>query len=107
MPVTAEILALLVGVAGWYYLFYSQAARHLDQIEDSAANHTRARLRRVNSVVLLILAADFYAGFAAVDSKTHPLIYLAVWLGVGLLVIVSVVLAVVDLRLTAVLRKKL
>jgi cell division protein FtsW (lipid II flippase) len=107
MPVPAALLSLLVGAAGWYYLFYSQAARQLDQVEDSAANRWRLLLRRTNSIVLLLIAVGFYAGFASVDSHEHPFWYLVIWLFVCLLVIVAVALAVIDLRLTARLRRKL
>jgi hypothetical protein len=106
MPAPAAILALLVGIAGWYYLFYSQAAKQLGQVEDSAVNRWRLLLRRVNSVVLLLMAVGFYAGFAAVDSHSQPLMYLLVWTVVCILVVIAVALAVIDLRLTAKIRRK-
>jgi drug/metabolite transporter (DMT)-like permease len=106
MPIPAAILALLVGVAGWYYLFYSQAAKRLDGSEETAINRRRIKLRRANSVLLLLLAVGFYVGFAAVDSRINPQTYLLVWLGVCLLVVMSVLLALIDLRLTAKIRRK-
>ena len=105
MPLPAAMLALLVGIAGWYYLFYSQAARQLDQVEDSIANRWRLRLRRINSIVLLLLAVGFYSGFA-VESSQHPLAYLMIWSAVCLLVLIAVLLAVIDLRLTARIGRK-
>jgi hypothetical protein len=102
----AAILDLLIGVAGWYYLFYSKAAVRLDGIETPAVNQRRRRLRRFNGLIMLLLAGSFYAGIFAVDADHTPQAFVAVWLSVLLLLLVIVVLAVADLRLTTKLRGK-
>jgi len=105
MPVPAAILALIAGAAGWYYLFYSKAARRLDTIEGSATNVRRTKLRRINGAAMVILAAGFYSGFA-IDGEVHRKAFAVIWFSVFLLLLVIVILAVVDLRLTARLRRK-
>ena len=99
------ILAFVVGVAGWYYLFYSKAAGRLGGIESPAANNRRSRLRRINGVAMLLLAVGFYAGFKF-DPDSHPAVFLCLWIVVMLLLLLVVVLAIADLRLTARLRRK-
>jgi hypothetical protein len=96
------ILALLIGIAGWYYTFYSQAAVRLGQIESPTANYRRQFLRRCNGVVMLLLAALLYAGFFT----DNPQGFVLAWLGVCLLLPVVVVLGLADLWLTAKLRRK-
>jgi drug/metabolite transporter (DMT)-like permease len=103
---TAAILDLLIGLAGMYYLFVSKAALRLDGIEDPIINQRRQRLRRINGLVMLLLAASFYAGVFAVNVDHTPQAFAAVWLGVLILLLVIVVLAVADLRLTTKLRGK-
>jgi drug/metabolite transporter (DMT)-like permease len=102
----AAILDLLIGVAGWYYLFYSKAAVRLDGIEEPAINQRRQRLRRINGLVMLLLAGSFYAGVFTVNIEHTPQAFAAVWLSVLVLLLVIVVLAVADLRLTSKLRGK-
>ena len=106
MRSVAAILALLIGVAGWYYLFYSKAAVRLEAIEGIAINQRRQRLRRINGLVMLLLAGSFYAGIFTVNPDQTPQAFVAVWLSVLLLLLVIVVLAVADLRLTTKLRGK-
>jgi hypothetical protein len=103
MRIFGNILALLVAVAGWYYLFYSKAAVRLSGIEDPALNQRRQRLRRTNGVVMLIMAVLLYAG---TDERFTPQVFILIWLGVFLLFFVFVALAVADLRLTARLRRR-
>ena len=93
-------IPLLVGVAGWYYLFYSRAAHRLATIEVNAANARRIRLRRMNGAVMLVLAALIYIGARGIDPEQRPRAFLAVWIGVFFLLLAVVVLALVDLRLT-------
>jgi drug/metabolite transporter (DMT)-like permease len=102
----AAILDMLIGVAGWYYLFYSKAAVRLGGIEEPAINQRRQRLRRINGMVMLLLAASFYAGVFTVNIEHTPQVFAAVWLSVLVLLLVIVVLAVADLRLTSKLRGK-
>jgi hypothetical protein len=99
------ILALLVGVAGWYYLFYSKAAARLEGVEGSAINQRRQRLRRTNGAVMVLMAALLYAG-SRVEPDQEPQAFVSVWLGVLVLFFVFVVLGVADIRLTARLRRK-
>ncbi|HSV13853.1 MAG TPA: hypothetical protein VLI90_06310 [Tepidisphaeraceae bacterium] len=102
MEIFGGIIALIVGVAGWYYLFYSQAATRLGAIEDAAANQRRHRLRRTNGLVMLALAVLIYAG-AHIES---PRAFVMVWIAVLLLFFVFVALGFADIRLTAKLRRK-
>ncbi len=106
VPAVAAILALLVGIAGWYYLFYSTAASRLAGLEESAANGRRRRLRRVNGGVMLVLAGLFYLGFA-LDPHLQPKPFVSVWVAVVVLLAVVLALAVIDLRLTAGIRRRL
>src|SRR4051794_21059225 len=50
------IFALLVAAIGWYYLFYSRAAQKLGSIEEEQTNRRRGTLRRVNAVIMLLMA---------------------------------------------------
>ena len=105
-PLTA-ILALLTGVAGWFYLFFSRAARRLGGVEQQWANRWRNRLRRVNGVVMIVLAALLYGGTYAADENLHPKEFILIWMSVTLLVGVILLLVLIDLRLTIVLRERL
>ena len=100
------ILALLTGVAGWFYLFYSRAAQGLAVLEEQNLNRRRIRLRRVGGLVMLLLAVGFYLGFYAADPQTHPRVFVGVWLGVMGLLAAIVLLALVDVRLTVKLRMR-
>ena len=102
----AAILDLLIGVSGWYYLFYSKAAIRLVGIENPVVNQRRQRLRRINGLVMLLLAGSFYAGVFTVKIEQTPQVFALVWLSVLILLLVIVVLAVADLRLTSKLRGK-
>jgi hypothetical protein len=106
MPPSAAILALLVGAAGWFYLFYSPAAGRLDGIESERVNRRRSGLRRFNGFVLIFLAVGFYVGFK-LEPRMHPRLFIGIWIGVMILLVLTVFLAVIDLRLTARLRRKL
>ena len=98
-PLTA-ILAVLTGVAGWFYLFYSKAAAGLGGIEQRQSNRRRVRLRRLNGFVLIVLAVLLYAGTYAVDEHKHPGVFVAVWLGATALLGGVVLLVLADVRLT-------
>jgi drug/metabolite transporter (DMT)-like permease len=102
-----SLLALLTGVAGWFYLFFSAAARKLDGIEQHRANRWRIRLRRVNGVVMILLAALLYGGTFAADERIHPKIFILIWMGVTLLVGVVLLLVLIDVRFTIMLRGRL
>src|SRR5688500_17359011 len=103
----AGIFALLTGAAGWFYLFYSRAAHRLSGIEDQRLNARRIALRRVGGVAMLLLGGFFFAGFYAFeDPNQKPTAFLAVWLTVFGLLVVLVILALIDLRLTRQLRRR-
>src|SRR3954453_14831973 len=97
------IFSLLVLAAGWYYLFYSSAAQRLAAIENPRLNALRVRLRRVNGIVMMLLAVTFYGAYYAVMNEST-----AVWvsLSIVVLMVLMVVLALVDLQLTPKLRQQ-
>jgi hypothetical protein len=101
-----DIFASAGGVAGWFYLFYSKAARKLAVVESAAQNITRVRLRRLCGAALILLGIGLYAGFNAVDDRRDPAIYLAVWFGSMLLLLLIIVLVATDIHLTRALRRK-
>lgn len=107
MPYLAGIFALLTGAAGWYYMFYSRAAQRLSGVEDERLNARRVRLRRVGGVAMVLLGAFFFAGMHALDKPGQsPAVFAGVWLAVFVLLIVIVVLAMIDVRLTHRLRTR-
>lgn len=101
----SAIFAVLVATAGWFYMFYSRAAQKLGGIESAATNLQRVRLRRVNGFAMFLLAVGIFAGVWSVDHKTSPGSFLLIWFGVIVVLCVIVVLALLDLRLTAKLRR--
>jgi hypothetical protein len=97
----AGIFALLTGAAGWFYLFYSRAAHKLSEIEDERLNQKRILLRRIGGVAMLLLGACFFAGFSGLEDPRWPAAaVMGVWLGVFALLLVIVILAMIDVRLT-------
>ena len=101
------ILALLTGAAGWYYLFYSRAAHRLSGVEDERTNVTRVRLRRVAGAAMVLLGAALFAGFYTLDdSDQSPAAFAILWLAVFALLILIVILAMIDVRLTHRLRSR-
>lgn len=102
----STILALLIGIAGWYYLFYSRAAENLAHVESQRLNRLRAWLRRAGGLVLVLLAPLFFAGFHTVNADEDPQAFMVVWACVVLLLGVNVILAMVDIGLTWKLRRQ-
>lgn len=102
----STILSLLIGIAGWYYLFYSRAAETLAAVESHRLNRTRVWLRRAGGAVLLVLAPTFFAGFHTVSPHTDPDAFVAVWVAVLVLLGLNVLLALVDVGLTWKLRRQ-
>jgi len=100
------IFALLVGIAGWFYLFYSRAAHNLSAIEDPHLNRLRIRLRRVNGIVLLALAACFYAAYYGFNEPQDQRSFVFVLMTILLLLMATVILALMDVRLTSKLRRR-
>ena len=105
-PIPA-IFSLLVGAVGWYYLFYSQAAKRLETIEDERNNRLRLMLRRVNAIVTLLLAVGIAVGSYKFEPHRDPTEFIVTWSAVMLLLLVFVTLALIDLRLTWKLRRQL
>jgi hypothetical protein len=101
------IFALLTGAAGWFYLFYSRAAHRLGVVENERLNQRRIALRRMGGIVMLLLGGFFFAGFAAFDEPEQaPRAFAAVWITVFVLLVVMILLAMMDLRLTYQLRNR-
>jgi len=94
------IFSLLIAAAGWYYMFYSQAASRLGSIESANTNSLRVWLRRVNGLLMFMLAVCFFAGFFAVDMERPTRMTAWVWLAVCFLVLALLALGMIDLRLT-------
>ena len=98
------IFSLIVGATGWYYLLYSKSAGNLAGIEGNAINLKRQKLRRGGGLFLFLLAIFMYTG-CEIDPSTHKFIFLFSWLAVVLLLFVTVLLALIDVRLTNRLRR--
>jgi drug/metabolite transporter (DMT)-like permease len=92
------IFALLVAVAGWFYMFYSRAAQRLAGVENQRLNRRRVLLRRAGGLAMVILGACFYAGYYATDPKQPA--FAVLWFTVVMLMIFILVLGLIDLRLT-------
>lgn len=98
--------SLLVAAAGWYYMFYSRAAERLSGLEEGPLNVRRQHLRQLNGLVMFLMAVGFFAGFHAVDPARQPRAFVLIWTIVFLLLMIIVLLALVDLRLTWRLRER-
>jgi Na+/H+ antiporter NhaD/arsenite permease-like protein len=103
-PFLAGIFALIIGAAGWFYLFYSKAAQKLQGVEDTRINQRRVRLRRSGGFSMILLAMAMYAGVAGFDWERPTIWFALVWVLVMALVLVITVLALIDIRLTKQLR---
>lgn len=106
MPYLSGIFALMIAAAGWYYLFYPNAAHKLAGVEETAINTRRIRLRRVGGFLLIVLAMLLYIGSVVVSWDPPTVWFAATWLGVMILVGAVTILALVDLRLTSQLRQR-
>ena len=101
------VLALLVGVAGWFYLFYSRAAANLSGIEDAKLNSRRAHLRRFGAVVMLTLAVLIAVGSYGFDPEHPTAQFFMLWLVVIALLFMMMILGLIDVRLTYRLRRSM
>ena len=101
------IFSLLVGAIGWYYLFYSRAAYHLGAIEDARNNHLRGLRRRINAVIMLLLAVGIALGTYKFDREGAESEFIITWATVMFLLLLFVALAMIDVRLTWRLRRSL
>jgi len=102
----ADIFALACAVAGWFYLFYSKAATKLTPIEPAPRNALRKTLRRICGAAMILLGILCYAGSNTVDERRSPGIFVAIWLGAILLLLIIVALVAADILFTAKLRQK-
>lgn len=103
--VTAAIFSVVVAAAGWFYMFYSRAAQRLHEVEGTATNRRRVRLRRANGLAMFLLAVCIFAGSWTFNPDKAPGTWVLVWLAAMVLVLVIVVLGFLDIRLTAKLRR--
>jgi Na+/H+ antiporter NhaD/arsenite permease-like protein len=101
------IFALLVAAIGWYYLFYSRAAQRLEHVEDERSNRLRGLLRRINAIVMLLMAVVIAYGLSRFDRPGMEVQFLLTWVAVMFLLLLCVVLALIDVRLTWKLRRTL
>ena len=108
MHALPAIFALLVAAVGWYYLFYSKAATRLGAIEDQRANHVRGLLRRINAILMLLIALGIaFATYKFEDRRGFENAYVLTWAAVMLLLLAVVILGLIDVRLTWKLRRTL
>jgi hypothetical protein len=98
------IFSLLVGAAGWFYLFYSRAGAELATMEAVATNRLRVRLRRIGGFAMILLAVSFYVGMEALEQR-NPTTFVGFMIAVLLLLCAIIVLGLVDLHLTNRLRR--
>jgi peptidoglycan/LPS O-acetylase OafA/YrhL len=96
---TGAIGLSIVG-SGWFYTFHSRAAASLAGIEQDSLNRRRVRLRRFGGCAMMGLGTCFFAGFNAVDVDRHPGVFEGIWIAVCVLLLLLVMLAIADLRLT-------
>ena len=107
MHTMPAIFALIVGALGWYYLLYSRATERLERVEDQRSNRMRGLLRRSNAIVMLLMALGIAFGTYKFDGPGMEREFIATWAAVMMLLLVAVVLAMIDLRLTIKLRRTL
>jgi uncharacterized membrane protein len=98
------IFALLVGVAGWYYMFYSTAANRMAAVERADVNRWRILLRRLGGLMMILLAITFYVGTMSLQ-QGHSAVALGCLAAVVLLLAIVVALGLIDLRMTHRLRQ--
>ena len=106
MDLFSTLFSLIVAGVGWYYMLYSRGALHLHDIEDETLNRRRQVLRRIGGFVLVLLGVAMFAGFHSVDSATSAQAFVLVWMSVFVLLLIVLLLAMADLRLTWKLRRR-
>ena len=105
MSALPAIFSLIVGAAGWFYLWHSKSAQGLAAIEAPELNRRRVRLRRYNGVTMLLLAVSFYVAYASADQPGRGMRALLCMAAVVVLLVVMLALALIDIRLTRRLRE--
>src|SRR5438094_9126967 len=98
MRTLPAIFALLVGAVGWYYLFYSRAASRLGGIEEQRANRLRGLLRRINAILMLLLAVGIALGMYKFDPDRNSVEWSITWMAVLLLLMLVVIFGLIDVR---------
>lgn len=106
MSYIPAIFAFLVAAAGWFYLWHSDAAAALKGLEEAPLNRLRIRLRRIGGAAMLLLALCFYLGYIFVTQRRNAVLALCCLLGVGVLLVMVLVLATIDVRLTRRLKQQ-
>ena len=102
----AAIIAFCIAAVGWYYLFYSRAAKRLEGLEDQRLNAWRVLCRRACGASLMLMAVLFFAGFQTIDPDARPGEFVADWMAVFALLVLILALGLADLRLTTRLRRR-
>jgi hypothetical protein len=99
------IFSLFVAASGWHYLF--QARGPYATVEDPTYRYNIRRLhfRKLGGLLMLVLGSLIFAGFFAVDQSEPTSAFIAIWLSVMTLVLIVILLALVDLRLTLKMRQ--
>ena len=100
------IFALLVMAAGWQYMFFSRAAERLATFEGDELNRRRVRLRRFNGAIMFVLGIDVLAAYVIYGDRKPTVNELMLWVAAMVMLFVIVLLALIDVRLTARLRKR-
>ena len=106
MEFIPSILALLIAIAGWFYMFYSKAAHRLSGYEDEKLNRRRIMLRRIGGFMMLLMAVAFYAGFETVGHRRSPVAFVYIWVAVAVMMVIILALGLIDMRLTLQLRRR-
>ena len=107
MRTLPAIFALLVGAIGWYYLLYSQAAHRLGGLEEQRSNRLRGLLRRVNAILMLLIALGIAVATYKFERKGFENAFILTWAAVMLLLLGVTILGLIDVRLTWKLRRML
>ena len=103
---SVAILCLMIGAAGWYYLFYSRAAQRLGAIEAADANRWRVLLRRLNGLLMLALAGLVYIAAATDIPEKSPSLAAGLLFAIVAVLGLCVLLAWIDIRMTINLRNR-
>ena len=111
MSGTALLICLPVALVGLYYAVNAGGGTALQQAEGERANRVRGRLRRANGLVMVALSVVGYVAvsrtFPAPPDGKYGLAAPLAWLATLPLLLVMVLLALLDARLTRSLRKEL
>ena len=94
------IFALLIAALGWYYLFYSRAAQYLEAVEDQRSNRLRGILRRMNAIVMLLMAVGIAMTTYRFNREGAEMQFALTGSAVMFLLTLCVVLALIDVQLT-------